>query len=231
MRPGVPTLRAARCWAASRSLHSARGWAAGRSTLRALAVGLLVDGPARTAVAAVGEREEPMPVVTASASVATPTCAVTVVPTCALIACQIGGNKAVSGQAFKSGQALSHAIRNPQSRAMAGTSGRRLSGSGEGGVSDLQDRRSKGEVRRRSKRSVACPLQATSSMARRRRHQHGGRGSGARERTSPSRLRWRPVFLATSLLALLLCSSAARARRRGIPPAGGGCAGTGRDGR
>ena len=107
MRPGVPTLRAARCWAASRSLHSARGWAAGRSTLRALAVGLLVDGPARTAVAAVGEREEPMSVVTASASVATPTCAVTVVPTCALIACQIGGNKAVSGQAFKSGQALS----------------------------------------------------------------------------------------------------------------------------
>ena len=172
-------------------------------------------------------------------SAATPSCAVTVVqscaatvvPTCALIACQIGGNKAVSGQAFKSGQALSHAIRNPQSRAMAGTSGRRLSGSGEGGVSDLQDRRRKGEVRRRSKRSVACPLQATSSMARRRRHQHGGRGSGARERTSPSRLRWRPVFLATSLLALLLCSSAARARRRGIPPAGGGCAGTGRDGR
>ena len=172
-------------------------------------------------------------------SAATPSCAVTVVqscaatvvPTCALIACQIGGNKAVSGQAFKSGQALSHAIRNPQSRAMAGTSGRRLSGTGEGGVSDLQDRRRKGEVRRRSKRSVACPLQATSSMARRRRHQHGGRGSGARERTSPSRLRWRPVFLATSLLALLLCSSAARARRRGIPPAGGGCAGTGRDGR
>ena len=124
-----------------------------------------------------------------------------------------------------------HAIRNPQSRAMAGTSGRRLSGTGEGGVSDLQDRRRKGEVRRRSKRSVACPLQATSSRARRRRHQHGGRGSGARERTSPSRLRWRPVFLATSLLALLLCTSAARARRRGIPTAGGGCTGTGRDGR